>query len=85
MKALADKLGGKTRSNTVSNWLTRGVPMERCLLIEKITGVRCEDLRPDLDWQLHSDVFSVSDRIRSSDDAQPPAGTSSRKLKEARA
>ena len=29
------------------------VPAERCPAIEKATGgkVRCEDLRPDVDWQ----------------------------------
>lgn len=38
----------------VSQWKTgaRQVPAERCPAIEKATGgiVRCEDLRPDVDW-----------------------------------
>lgn len=36
----------------VSNWRTRGVPAEHCPAIERATGgaVRCEDLRPDVDW-----------------------------------
>lgn len=38
----------------VSQWKTgaRQVPAERCPAIEKATDgvVRCEDLRPDVDW-----------------------------------
>ena len=33
----------------VSKWRNR-VPAERCPDIERMTGVRCEDLRPDVDW-----------------------------------
>lgn len=43
---------------TVSQWVSksprqhRRVPAERCPAIERATGgqVRCEDLRPDVDW-----------------------------------
>ena len=36
----------------VSNWRSRQVPAEHCPEIEKATkgAVRCEDLRPDVDW-----------------------------------
>lgn len=37
----------------INNWLRRNnVPAEHCPEIEKATGgvVRCEDLRPDVDW-----------------------------------
>lgn len=37
----------------VNNWLARGrIPAEHCPSIEKATNgaVRCEDLRPDVDW-----------------------------------
>lgn len=38
----------------VSQWktCTRVVPAERCIEIERASGgaVRCEDLRPDVDW-----------------------------------
>ncbi len=37
----------------VNNWLRRGnVPAEYCPRIERATdgAVRCEDLRPDVDW-----------------------------------
>ena len=37
----------------VNNWLRRGnVPADYCPAIERATGgaVRCEDLRPDVDW-----------------------------------
>ncbi len=50
--ALARALG--VRQVMVSQW-RRGikqVPAERCPAIERATGgaVRCEDLRPDVDW-----------------------------------
>lgn len=35
----------------VSKWKTR-IPAERCPEIEKQTGVRCERLRPDIDWAI---------------------------------
>lgn len=31
-------------------WLKNGTPADYCPVIEKITGVRCEDLRPGTDW-----------------------------------
>ena len=37
----------------VNNWLARGnVPADHCPSIERATkgAVRCEDLRPDIDW-----------------------------------
>jgi DNA-binding transcriptional regulator YdaS (Cro superfamily) len=36
----------------VINWRKRGVPAERCPAIERATHglVRCEELRPDVDW-----------------------------------
>lgn len=38
----------------VNQWITgkRPVPPERCIAIERATAgaVRCEDLRPDVDW-----------------------------------
>lgn len=33
----------------VSKWKMR-VPAERCPELEKLTGIRCERLRPDIDW-----------------------------------
>ena len=64
MKALRqaiDGLGGQSilaRSigvvpQVVNNWLARGnVPADHCPAIERATkgAVRCEDLRPDVDW-----------------------------------
>lgn len=39
---------------TVHQWMngSRRVPAERCPQIERLTGgaVRCEDLRPDVEW-----------------------------------
>lgn len=40
------------RPQVVGNWRHRGVPAEYCPAIERATRgtVRCEDLRPDIDW-----------------------------------
>ena len=47
---LAHEIG--VTAQVVSNWRTRGVPAEQCPAIERATNraVRCEDLRPDVDW-----------------------------------
>ena len=50
--ALARALG--ITAPTVNQWIKdqRPVPADRCPAIERITGgaVRCEQLRPDVDW-----------------------------------
>lgn len=43
---IAEKLG--VNKMTVSQWKTRGVPAERVLDLEKLSGVPCWDIRPDL-------------------------------------
>lgn len=36
----------------VDKWARTGsVPARHCAAIEVLTGVTCEDLRPDIDWQ----------------------------------
>ena len=62
LKSACDILGGQTnmaralcvKTPTVNQWVhgIRQVPAERCPAIERITAgaVRCEDLRPDVDW-----------------------------------
>jgi DNA-binding transcriptional regulator YdaS (Cro superfamily) len=49
LKALADVCG--VTPQAVFKW-RKGVPAERCPAIERATNgqVRCEDLRPDVDW-----------------------------------
>ncbi|WP_396189721.1 helix-turn-helix domain-containing protein [Flavobacterium sp.] len=50
-KALADAIGVSPK--TIWAWVSRkAVPAEHCPEIEKATAgaVRCEDLRPDVDW-----------------------------------
>ena len=39
----------------VNNWKTRGVPPDRCPAIESVSGVRCEDLRSDMQWNRDAD------------------------------
>lgn len=38
----------------ISNWKFRDVPVEYCPQIEQATNglVRCEDLRPDVQWSI---------------------------------
>ena len=50
MSALAADIGATAQR--LSNWRKRGVPADQCPAIERATGgaVRCEDLRPDVDW-----------------------------------
>ncbi|WP_409266851.1 transcriptional regulator [Massilia sp. BHUDP2] len=54
MQALGEQLG--VTKGAVGQWKLPGrqVPAEHCPTIERITGgvVRCEDLRPDVDWQV---------------------------------
>lgn len=57
-----EKVGGQAslarmlnvKPPTVNQWIKdeRPVPAERCIEIERATGgaVRCEELRPDIDW-----------------------------------
>jgi len=45
---LASALGREKAS--VSRWKKERVPAEFCPEIERLTGVRCEALRPDVNW-----------------------------------
>jgi DNA-binding transcriptional regulator YdaS (Cro superfamily) len=53
MRTLAEKLG--VTKGAVSQWKLDGrrIPAEHCPTIEKLTSgeVRCEQLRPDVEWQ----------------------------------
>jgi DNA-binding transcriptional regulator YdaS (Cro superfamily) len=67
IKTACKEVGGQSRladlvgvsPQAVSQWLTgrRPIPAERCPLIERAThgAVRCEDLRPDVDWAVLRD------------------------------
>lgn len=39
-------------AQAVGQWVARNrpIPADRCALIERATGVRCEELRPDVVW-----------------------------------
>ena len=51
MTALARALNVKSHT-TVYQWAQTRVPAEYCPLIEALTGVRCEALRPDIAWHV---------------------------------
>ena len=36
----------------IYQWERTRVPAHHCLSIERLTGVRCEELRPDLEWSV---------------------------------
>lgn len=38
------------RYQTLQSWVRNRVPAEYCPLIEQKTGVKCEELRPDVAW-----------------------------------
>lgn len=62
---LADSLG--VRQSAVSNWKARGVvPAARCPYVEAITTVRCEDLRPDIDWTRDAEGHVTGYHVRTS-------------------
>lgn len=48
----AQKALGLSNYQTLQQWRINRVPAERCPDIERATNgaVRCEDLRPDVDW-----------------------------------
>lgn len=37
---------------SISRWKKEQVPAEMCPDVEAITGVRCEELRPEVDWSV---------------------------------
>lgn len=47
---LANALG--KRKAVISQWKSSRVPAEMCPDIESLTGVRCEALRPDVNWSV---------------------------------
>lgn len=49
---LAEKLG--IVQQAVSNWRSRGskIPAEYCPVIERELGIPCEELRPDVAWEV---------------------------------
>ena len=51
ISALAKSLGVKSHS-VVNQWRNKRVPADKCPDIERLTGIRCEDLRPDVRWDV---------------------------------
>lgn len=51
-KLSASRDGLKVSIAMVWNWINRdnGAPADYCPDIEALTGVRCEDLRPEVNW-----------------------------------
>lgn len=43
---------GAPSVHAVRGWLLTRVPADYCPSIERVTGVRCEDLRPDVEWDV---------------------------------
>jgi DNA-binding transcriptional regulator YdaS (Cro superfamily) len=73
---------------TVQQWAngSRPVPLDRCVRIEQVTNgaVTRKDLRPN-DWHLiWPELADAGDRIKATDDTQPPISTSSRAKRKAK-
>lgn len=63
----------KVKQQQVWNWINRSggrVPAEHCPAIERATGgaVRCEDLRPDVEWA----VLRICTHVNTITPAIPP-------------
>lgn len=37
-------------ANVINHWRKRGIPADKCPDIEQATGIKCEVLRPDVNW-----------------------------------
>jgi DNA-binding transcriptional regulator YdaS (Cro superfamily) len=46
--AIASGLG--IPKQIVNHWHKRRVPAEKCPAIEALLGIKCEELRPDVNW-----------------------------------
>lgn len=49
ISAMARALGLSSHG-VVHQWRLNRVPAEHCPDIEALTGIRCEELRPDINW-----------------------------------
>lgn len=38
--------------SVVYQWTKTRIPADHCMAVERLTGVKCERLRPDLDWDV---------------------------------
>ncbi|WP_063897234.1 transcriptional regulator [Burkholderia ubonensis] len=86
---LAEKVGTSVAYLWQIAYKQRRCKESMAIELEKATArsVRMEDLRPDVDWEyvrssaqsIAESSLDVGDRLESSDDVQPPAGTSERK------
>ena len=50
MTAMNERGRDIKNTQTIYQWKVLRVPADHCPTIEAITGVRCELLRPDVDW-----------------------------------
>jgi DNA-binding transcriptional regulator YdaS (Cro superfamily) len=49
--ALATLLGGSVKRQNIEYWIkVDEIPADHCPAIERAHGIRCEDLRRDLNW-----------------------------------
>jgi len=80
--AIAAKFG--VTQQAITNWLARDIPADKCPDIEQLTGIRCEDLRPDVNWDVLRQkvsrtliVYPKSKKaIRATTDGNKPMGLS---------
>ena len=51
IRAQLAKLFGVS-TNVINHWRRRGIPADKCPDIEQATGIKCEVLRPDVNWAI---------------------------------
>lgn len=51
-RLLSERRGRRVSKASVSRWKKDGIPAEMCPDIEALTGVRCEELRADVNWSV---------------------------------
>jgi DNA-binding transcriptional regulator YdaS (Cro superfamily) len=56
LAALLTANGRKVSKASISRWKKERVPAEACPDIEAITGIPCEELRPDVSWAVLRDA-----------------------------
>jgi DNA-binding transcriptional regulator YdaS (Cro superfamily) len=57
---LLTERGRKVSKSSISRWKREQVPAEACPDIEAITGVKCEELRADVNWAVLRNTASQS-------------------------
>src|SRR5438874_1604035 len=70
LAALLTANGRKVSKASISRWKKERVPAEACPDIEAITGIPCEELRPDVSWAVLRDAKTPVGQFAQSPEAK---------------